>query len=217
MAPMTQPATNPSCETNVAFFERRLAQLERLAELGIRLGEALERHVLALERAQDNTTAVDPTAVLIPFLDTVAVAASYRHISRAVRMTLALQARLERPPRPAAAFESSARPPSHRAAPSQAPGRIDVISDFADRLRESTEDLRDREKVEALVEDPVGEVLMRICRDLDFTPAQQAAVLARWAGDTPARSCPEAADIRSKHLARESPVATLDLSAGLPP
>jgi hypothetical protein len=154
--------------------ERRLALLDDLAEIGVELTRSLKRHVLAAEQVLAAVAAEEPTAQLHPPIDAAAVAIAYNRIARAVRMTLALQARLEacvyRTAQPAAALARSFRSPADGAG-----------GDHEQRDRESAENLFDPDEAASLLDRPARDVILKICRDLGLSPADTAAVQTRWA------------------------------------
>jgi hypothetical protein len=88
---VTQPASH-----DLSLAERRLAKLEVLADVGLHLAQALERHVVCAEAVQLHQAKTDPDSMMLPACDLSAIATAYNRIARAVRMTFALQERLER-------------------------------------------------------------------------------------------------------------------------
>jgi hypothetical protein len=94
----TAHTADPTFARTVA--EEGVAILGDLAKLGLRLGEALERHVLCAEQVQVHQAKTDPDCMVMPACDLAGVALSFNRISRAIRMTLALRERLANP-RPA--------------------------------------------------------------------------------------------------------------------
>jgi hypothetical protein len=166
--------------------DRALAKLEALADVGLRLAEALERHVLCAERVQVHQADTDPDVMIMPACDLAGVALAYTRVSRAVRMTFALQARLANPGpvrsagRPGGTRHAPAAAPASRPAPSFEGGDANPYRGFC----ESTESLADPEDAPDPLEGPAYAIIDQICRDLDL-PADQASELqALWAGAT---------------------------------
>jgi hypothetical protein len=154
--------------------ERRLALLEQLAELGIGLVQAMKADVEAAHDVQAQVAREDPTCRLFPPFDFAETAQAFARISRAVRLTLALHARLEagavrpypvfraQPAHPSAAR----RPPSNTAAPG-ASGEM-----------ESRERLSDPDELNAWFAQPADPARALPPLDLDLAPSR-AAMQAR--------------------------------------
>src|SRR4051794_27850697 len=102
---MPEPATvSPACQGDGpapagaegvarSLIERQLAVLGRLAEVGLNIALAVERQVMALETGaaeEGSPRAGSPEAVQV----VQGLALAYGRVSRAVRLTLALQSRL---------------------------------------------------------------------------------------------------------------------------
>jgi hypothetical protein len=159
---MTEVTPNP------ARTEERLAVLGELAQIGLRLARAMEQHVVAGQAAQAHAARTDPDAMILPPVDLEGVARAFSRIGRAVRMTLALQAKLEQPAR------APAPGPVRDARRSRAwrpdVGRLDRPDGG------SPEDLRDAEDPLDLTSD---EMLALICRDLGLSADRAAAFQAR--------------------------------------
>jgi len=81
----TARAAEALCDPAVLRAEERLVMLRELAEIGMRLARALERRALAKDEVAE-----DPTA--LPASDP---AAAFSSLSRAIRLTLTLEARTD--------------------------------------------------------------------------------------------------------------------------
>jgi hypothetical protein len=153
--------------------QRRLAHLDALAGIGVELARSLHRTVLGAEAAQNHAAEMDPTCTLFPPADVVAVAAAFNRIARAVRMTVALHARLDRATRRGVTPDHAAAGPA--AAPrSRSTSALGAHTDRREHLfdHEDGGDLSDR---------PVGEIVALICRDLRLDPARTTRVTAAFA------------------------------------
>jgi hypothetical protein len=80
-----------------AVAARAIAQLTELADIGLSLARSLQNHAAAAELVQAENAKVDPYCFVLPPADYATLANAYTRISRAIRMTLALQARLLNP------------------------------------------------------------------------------------------------------------------------
>jgi hypothetical protein len=172
---------------------QRAATLQELAEIGMDLARALRREVMAAAEAPSPEAATEPRAGA-PGMAEVGLA--FSRISRAVRLTLALEARLEadgkavaQAPRPASGSAQEILLERFRRVWRQADEEhADKVRDAVERLieveveagaeTERAERLRARldERLEAEAGDedfaglPIGEAVARICRDLGLTP-----------------------------------------------
>ncbi len=173
------PGGRGSDEVTAARAAKRLQMLQELAEIGMDLARAVHRQALAEApaiEAGEGAVAHPPAGGDLGLV--------FSRIARAVRQTLALEARLEQ--------ERSAR---DRAA-GQGPGRQGVeakwrarrrrqeVSSFVEQLIEAESDrddvehlladlaerLDDDEDAGALADRPIGELIAGICRDLGLTP-----------------------------------------------
>jgi hypothetical protein len=189
---------------------QRLALLGELAEIGVDMTRAIRRHLVASEDAQVYAAKDDPTCRLFPPCDFAEASVAYNRIARGVRMTLALQARLETAPR--------ARTPALAADPNAtaAIGRI-VAAAAAIRSR-SEDDLEPSEEARERLFDhddalnrPLDQLIAQICRDLGLTPDHAATVQARWVQaeatrsafqTTPASPSPGPEDVRVVRVVR---------------
>ena len=166
---------NAPIDPREARAERRVVALETLARIGMDLAEALGRRVAA---------AVDAGEVI----DGAAVALEYARLARAVRQTLALEARMDEgrdalgqrldgERKDAAARTAAIRRARYgitarlaHAAVSQAI-EIETLQDpdevRAERLDERLlDDLEDPDEMDAIADLPVSAVIARICADL---------------------------------------------------
>jgi hypothetical protein len=191
---MSAPTPNP--QTPASPAERRLALLEQLAALGLRLGNWMEQDVAAAHAVQAAVAEEDRYARLMPPFDFAETSLAYARISRAIRLILALHARLEagayrpypsaaanpgRAPRP---FAASTAGQNNRDADAGAPA-----DEATARLGEASERLSDPDELDALLDHPAADLIGLICGDLGLSHDQTAAAQARWAegGDDTAR------------------------------
>jgi hypothetical protein len=171
--------------------ERRLRMLEELADIGMNLARALERQALA---AADPAEPAAPDASADP-------AGAYARISRAVRLTLALEARTDealRALRAGVAAESEVRrDQARRRATAETVARRQARQETVERLvceaaeREIEDDQAMYGVLKALEERldddptyvdlarlPLRETVERLCADLQLTPDW-----SRWEGE----------------------------------
>jgi hypothetical protein len=87
---MPEPGPTPGAD-------RAEALLLEMAEVGLRLTRAFERHVLCAEEVQVHQAKTDPDVMIMPSCDLAGVALAFNRVSRAVRMTVALRHRLMNP------------------------------------------------------------------------------------------------------------------------
>jgi hypothetical protein len=156
--------------------ERRLRILQELAEIGMDLARAVRTRALAAR--------ADPAAA-------VDLGLSFSRIARAVRQTVALEARLDQDRQAAAAeraerrvrdarehaYEHKARIRSlvERAIDAEASGEAaeDLLSDLDERLE-------DADDLAGFADRPVAEIVQHICRELDVTPPPALWDEAEW-------------------------------------
>jgi hypothetical protein len=172
--------TRPSAEPMLADpssdrAERCLRILQELAEIGMALARAVRTRALA---AKDPAAAVD-------------LGLSFSRIARAVRQTVALEAKLDQD-RQAAASERAERRARdarqqadrhkakirglvERAIDSEASGEAaeDLLSDLDERLE-------DADDLAGFADRPVAEIVQHICRQLDVTPPLALWDEAEW-------------------------------------
>jgi hypothetical protein len=184
-----------------ALLDRQLEALGRLAEMGMAMAAAIERRATAEEPASDATLHH--------------AAMDFARVSRAVRMTVALQSRL------IAEFKGASRP-AQAAAAAADDGPIDVRwlnavlteeeaaqqrqvqgivqrlaevaaldGEAAERLAfEAGERLEDDNLHRDLTKRPVGEVVDLICKDLGLEPDWNRVAGEWWARSEIDRSPP---------------------------
>jgi hypothetical protein len=175
--PAPHPADPPVTDraaAHAALIERQLAKLERLADIGMEIAEAAGRRAATLaESGEEGTDGPDPGL-------------TYARAARAVRLTLALQARLARD---LAALGEAAT----RAQAAEAARRRDRIHTRVERALEAerlgedeveplSSDVWERlteEDDEALLARPIDEVVALICADLGLSPAWAAPAFPR--------------------------------------
>ncbi|HEY2051992.1 MAG TPA: hypothetical protein VGH03_21840 [Caulobacteraceae bacterium] len=170
--------------------ERRLQILEELTDIAMNLARALERQALA---AADRTQSSEPDCAQAPIAPAFDPSVALARISRAVRLTLALEARTDeqlRALRAGVAAEVEARRVVARnRAREEARARRDNHRDEVERLvweaaeREAEDEAALDSVLEALEERltddeaywdldqmPVREAVQRLCADLELTP-----------------------------------------------
>jgi hypothetical protein len=176
---------------------RRLAMLETLAEIGVAMAHSVRAMTdLELERRADaafSGAPPEPTGAVAE-LDL-----AYGRISRSVRLTMALEARLDAAPKPPAAQAVEQRADEkQRAAAGVAKMQRAFVNDALSRaivdeapeserenlLGDLHERLDDKSDEELFAELPTEQLIRRIGRDLGLTPAESDAV-ARACGDGP--------------------------------
>ena len=186
---MTPPPAS-SDETPTADFarpvlERQLAELSTLADIGMEIAEGLRR--LVAQATEPEAEPVDPVAVTLAF----------SRVSRAVRLTFALQTEVIDKLRGVGRIEDyEARLASRDAAP--APAAVDVeeqrlrarkddiaatVTGIIDEkhkgaeggeahercIREATERLKDADDLGDILARPFDEIIAQICRDLGLS------------------------------------------------
>ena len=172
-------------DLSVARAERRLRLLEELSEIGMELARALKPGAEA-----DKTAAGDTAATEAPGKDPAAV---FAPLSRAIRLTLALEARTDQDLRDLKAGVSRARKDARAKAAHDCGAREqqvrELVLNVAERECESLEAFDDIEEAlqerldydEAYDESgqrPVRQTVERLCKDLGLTPDW-----SRWAGE----------------------------------
>jgi len=201
------PATAEAPDPSILRAERRLRLLEELSEIGMDLARALRREVLAkTEQAENISNCEDGSPGPSPARATPAAkgpdpADAFARISRAVRLTLSLEAKTDealRALRAGLPVEAEARrEEAARRAESDAETRkedltakvhrlvVDVIDreaadpGEAERVEDALDErLEDDEAYAHLVGLPLRETVQRLCDDLLLTPDW-----SRWTGD----------------------------------
>jgi hypothetical protein len=173
-----------------ALRERQLEMLQRLAEEGMRLAEAIASRV----------TAPEPDAAAPPLEDLQAVALAHARVARTVRLTLLLQSKIAEDIQAAGRLAvQDAREDARQAnlaAPQLRHQRRAHVQRIVGRVamgqrleREVVERLM-REAVERLDQDeiyglpqsrPLSELIEHICRDLRLTPDWSRLAKEAWA------------------------------------
>ncbi len=176
---------DPHVAAAIARAERRCAMLERLSEIGMELAEQIGAHSAAARAAVNEEAGGDPTR-------------AYATVSRAVRMTLALQARFDdhilalrrgqlpalRGARSVAADKLGEPEMAHVVARQPDPRRdrvdkvvreaiyleVDNITEARETLDALNERLFDSEAYDVLLDLPLRDAVAAICADLDLNP-----------------------------------------------
>jgi hypothetical protein len=175
-APSDDPATDDRAQ---ALVQDRLAMLTRLGDAGLAIALALERQVTG--EAETPVTQGDP-------------ALAYARVSRAVRMTVALQIKLIQDLPALQAGEATARVQAARRRTADRAGRLECIldevvisqtddEDAAEQLcAEAAERLEDEILHDGDVMDrPFSEVVADICADLGLEPDWAEVAQQSWA------------------------------------
>ena len=175
---MADASTAPEApDPAAARTERHLRLLQELAEIGMDLAREVGRR--ALDQATEGPSAAD-------------LALTFSRIARAVRQTVALEARLAEDRRKDHAERATLgvsdrwRSARRKRQVRQIVGEIietETATDFeADRLfEERDERLEDGDEEADFADRPIGELVARICRDLDITPDWSLFEDADWA------------------------------------
>ncbi len=193
---LDQPDLDAQAEAaKTARAGRRLERLEELAAIGMRFARALEREARAFERAETGAgdgveTPAEPQGPLTPEAAAKRIGdlgLAFSRVARAVRQTLALEARLDAPPRPDKAVET-AREIEARLREEAAAESVGAAERIRERLRRIAEacDAEEVERAEILADpddnDDDDEVLGRspeaviagVRRDLGLAVAFEA-------------------------------------------
>lgn len=188
------PAPAGAADEARALVERRLALLGRLAEAGLNIALAVERQVMAVEAGSPE--AGSPEAVQV----VQGLALAYGRVSRAVRLSVALQGRvlkeLQALDEVAARTRKGELAEAARAAAAQAAerkGRVErivgrVIAEAfedqaeVDRAAEEAWDRLEHDDIYGdLSRKPVSELIARICQDLGLSPDWPRLAQEAWA------------------------------------
>ena len=196
---MSAPAPNPSSPDAAdpadawerALLDRQLASLDRLADMGLAIGAAIERRA-TVEPAPEPDTELRHAVI------------DFARVSRAVRLTYALQSRLvaefkgkPRSRAAEAATSSEDDEETHGIAWDEPPGeqqrrrvrriirRVAEASaldrEAAERLlREGAERLDDDELYGDIMIRPVAEIVARICKDLGLEAEWERLAGESW-------------------------------------
>ena len=194
---MSDPATLPALPTlappdeahwSHAFALRQLQLLGELAELGLDVARAVER------QAGDMHSCVSPDPrPALAFQGDPALA--YARVSRAVRLTLMLQAKLIDAMKAAETADAAARTQPDRFSPEyQRKARVERIVErlaeaehpdaedqVTDLLAEAAERLDDEDLYGDLLDRPMSELVARICQDLGLAPDWAGLAQELWA------------------------------------
>ncbi len=221
---------------------RHLQVLAELTEIGMDLARALRRQVLAQGQLLDVADQAGVTEVVggeITLVIKGDAGLAFSRIARAVRLTLALEARIDqglqvdqaamavRQAREAAEAERISE--AVRLADREAVVRRVVedaieaeCEDDEDRIEDLTEALRERleedEDYEDYAERPIGETIARVCRDLGLSPDWD-----RWSGEDwaieEAREAPKGSPYGARPVkpAASRPCSVKGVSAAGPP
>jgi hypothetical protein len=218
--------------------ERRLRVLEELTEIGLDLARLLQRQAHAAAEAIDPTAAAaldatEPSAGRAPIISAGDIANALARISRAIRLTVALETRTDEAlralragvaaevearraqARNRAAAEAEARSKSHRNAVER------LVTEAAEREIEDDDALGGVMEAleERLVEDeaywdldrmPLREAVERLCADLELTPDWSLWEGEGWSPKPPFSRC------RGSIWARPSRTPLLELEASPP-
>lgn len=186
-----------------AVFERQLAVLGRLAEAGLNIALAVERRAMAAEAAEADAAEAAPVAAPVaPPGASGDVALAYARVSRAVRLTVALQGRVVKDLQ--ALDEDAARRRireqadagrERQQAEAARKERVERIVERLIRAEAADEAEGDRladEAYERLDGDdiygqlsarPVSETIALICQDLGLAPDWTQLAEEAWARD----------------------------------
>lgn len=196
------PATNDGALR--AVLERQLVVLGRLAEAGLNIALIVERRAMAADAAAAVTPDAGPEAahVAAPVAPSGDVALAYARVSRAVRLTLALQGRVvkelqalneEAAKRRIRGEAEAGR--ARREAEAQRKARVERIVERliraeardeaeGERLADEAYERLDSDDIYGqLTERPVSEIIARICRDLGLAPDWTQLADEAWAQD----------------------------------
>jgi hypothetical protein len=179
-----------------ALLDRQLEALGRLADMGMAMAAAIERRVTAAEPGAD---------AVLDGADLSRAAMDFARVSRAVRMTFALQSRL------IADFKGASEARPARSANSNEwfsdfDGRPDIVDNDVVRkrqlkgivkqlgeaasldgeaverlVREADERLEDDRFYRGLTERPMGEMVALVCKDLGIEPDWELLSDIYWA------------------------------------
>lgn len=182
-----------------AVLERQLTVLGRLAEAGLNIALAVERRAMAAEAAEADAAEAAPVA---PPGASGDVALAYARVSRAVRLTVALQGRVVKDLQ--ALDEAAVRRRRHgeaeagrerQQAQAARKARVERIVERLIRAEAADEAEGDRladEAYERLEDDdiygdltarPVSEIIARVCQDLGLEPDWTRLAEEAWAQD----------------------------------
>jgi hypothetical protein len=198
MSDASPPSQSPSPDAATAAdlraraaFDQQLWVLGRLAQAGLNMALAMEAQALAIhpDAAADQGPqpygAPAPAPVSLDFLPPGPgeLALAFTRVSRAVRMTVALQARLlkggdgdlgakaSKPPSPPPVETRAQRATRAGAIMRRLITRSEGdVFEAAERMERAQERLSDPDITGELLDRPVPELIAEICRDLGLTP-----------------------------------------------
>lgn len=181
-----------------ALIERQLWVLGRLAEVGLNVALAIEQQATAA--AEEPDAAEPPPASRPGRVVQGDIALAYARASRAVRLTVALQAklikdlqaldetaaRLRRGEQVDAERERQAREAARKERVERIIERVIRAElsdeDEADRLAEAAWERLDHDEFYGdLLAQPIGEIIARVCRDLGLAPDWSRLAEEAWA------------------------------------
>jgi hypothetical protein len=203
-APSAPQAADPAPAAARALIERQLWVLGRLAEAGLNVALAIERQATAAAAPDvaEPSPPPEPGPIVQGPIVQGDIALAYARAARAVRLTVALQAKLVRDLQ--ALDEAAAR--SRRGEQAEAERarealetarkeRVERIVERviraelgdegeADRLAEAAWERLDHDDIYGdLTAQPVGEIIARVCRDLGLSPDWGRLAEEAWARD----------------------------------
>jgi hypothetical protein len=190
-----EPCAFDAADRTLEMMRRHQRMLARLAEIGMALAETVEHQALAQRDLQDVGDRAG-VAEVVGATITLAIKGDfglvYTRISRAVRLTMALEARIDGDRR---AWEAGVEAKRPAPTPPAEPERLTLADRVAERreevdglVREALEELIpdydeleqlmeqvderlcDREDYGDIMDRPIGEVFASICKDLGVKP-----------------------------------------------
>jgi hypothetical protein len=200
-SPQAEPAPAESAGAR-ALLERQLGVLGRLAEAGLNVALAIEQQATAAAAEAPNAAGSPPSAEPGRVVQGD-VALAYARAARAVRLTVALQAKLLKDLQ--ALDEADARrrrgeqAEVERARQAQEDARKERVerivervilaefgdeedADEAERLAEAAFERLDHDEIYGdLTAQPIGEIIARVCRDLGLSPDWSQLAEEAWA------------------------------------
>ena len=184
--PLPSDPPPPASADEIARAEQRRAMLEELAEIGMDLARALHRRVTAEEPVDDAADAAPAEAPLADY------GLTFSRLSRAVRLTLAMEERLAAglSPMKARAAEAQAKRAYYRGETAKGnveetvtrvvEAELDLDAETLEGLRAEVEEwLDDDETFGDVADRPLGETVAWICRAMGLTPDW-----SRWDGES---------------------------------
>jgi len=182
----TFPDDAPACGGEQGLLDYQLRVLGRLADAGLNI-------VLAIERQATQAAEAPPQAAHAPGVFPGDLALAYARVSRAVRMSIALQSKLigdrderERTARERTRFENALDRPGRKANIERIVGRVaqaehDDEEAVQGVVNEAAERLEDEGLYGDVMTRPVSEIIADICQDLGLTPDWADLAWEAWA------------------------------------